>query len=146
MGHSFGAAVTSRGFHKFHKALDLMRRGRERGHQPHQYAVADGAAARQAYRRPWIEARAFGAQPLAGSLRQRDEYFIGFDRPYRDVAGGRKPGAESIGHGVGVTRKAQPEIVGEIGLDLRSQKAVLGHEMAAALAAFLHAGGTRGIE
>ena len=45
-----------------------------------------------------------------------------------------------------MARKREPEIVGEEGLELRRDEALLGDELAAALAPLGHGGGPRRIE
>jgi len=53
---------------------------------------------------------------------------------------------EPVGHRIGVTGEREPEVTGEIGFDLRSDEAMLGDEMAAALATLRHVGAAGRIE
>jgi len=51
-----------------------------------------------------------------------------------------------LAHGVGLRRQPEPEAIGQIGLHLRGQEAVLGEEMTAPLATQFQFPGLSGVE
>src|SRR5258707_1100712 len=81
-------------------------------------------------------ALAAGEQALDRRVGQLDKELVGLDRMAQ--AGARNAGEsvrKAARHAVGVARVAQPEVVGEVAVELRAEEPHLREEMPAALAA-----------
>src|SRR5205814_1866290 len=70
--------------------------------------------------------------------RQRDEHLVGLHGPHWDELRSGESGCQPIGHRVGVARKFEPQIIGEISLDLGGKEAMFGDKMTASLTPLRH--------
>ena len=95
---------------------------------------------------PSIETCARSLEAIDNRLRQNNKHFIGFYRPDGPDTGVLKPLRQAVGHIVSVSREAQPQIVGEIGFQLRRHVSMLGNKVAATFAPVLHTSPACGIK
>src|SRR5437879_505715 len=117
------------------KGIDISDVRVERGYQP------DAISLRPI---PAIEMKALGEECGDHRLGHLDKDLVRLDRMQeakpRDA---RQPLGQPRSRRIGVPRVPQPEIVGEIGVELGAEKTHLGKEMTTALAAESEIGGLR---
>ena len=78
------------------------------------------------------------AQRAATWHAQAEEYLVGLHRPHWDELCSGKSGCQPIGHRVGMPRKLEPQIVGEISVNLGGKETMFGQKMSGAFTAFGH--------